>query len=165
MTYSIWLVPERADAKYIGTIIRNLAKQYRAPRFSAHITVFSGIKSLNDAKSAARFVYSRPIKTTVTGIGTSTNIWKTLFFQIKKDRAITKIYKTLDDSLSNRYSFRPHVSLVYKKLDKSEKAKIKAGLKAKSSYTFDRLVIIRSSKNVKKWKKLHSLRLDAIRRA
>ncbi|NDB32076.1 MAG: hypothetical protein EB150_01815 [Nitrososphaeria archaeon] len=165
MTYSIWLVPKYADAKHLGIIIQKLARQYAAPGFSAHITLFSGIKNLNEAKSAVRLVCSRPIKAKVVGIGTSGNIWKTLFFQIKKDSTIAKIYKTLDDSLSNRYSFCPHVSLVYKNLDKDEKAKIKSGIKAKPFYTFDRLVIIRSSKNVKKWQKLYSLRLDATRRA
>ena len=165
MTYSIWLTPKYADAKQLGTIIQKLARQCDAPRFSAHITVFSGIKSLDDAKSAVRFVCSGIIKAKVTGVGTSGNVWKTLFLQIKKDKDLTKIHKTLDNSLSNRYSFCPHVSLVYKKLDRCEKAKIKSDLKVRSSYTFDRMVIIKSSKNVKKWKKLYSRRLDATRRA
>jgi 2'-5' RNA ligase len=92
------------------------------------------------------------------GIGKSDYLWKTLYIRIKKDQKLGAIHKTLAKNLDTKYVFLPHISLIYKKLDDSTKRKIIKGLKAKKSYTFDGLVIIRSSKNVKKWKIMHRTR-------
>jgi 2'-5' RNA ligase len=158
MTYSIWLVPSKKDAKYLNVIIQNLAKEYSAPKFSAHITVHSGISSLNDAKLAVQSLSMGRIHARKLGIGKSDYLWKTLYIRIKKDQKLGAIHKTLAKNLDTKYVFLPHISLIYKKLDDSTKRKIIKGLKAKKSYTFDGLVIIRSSKNVKKWKIMHRTR-------
>lgn len=162
MTYSIWLVPSTTDSKYLNKIIRNLAKKYDAPQFSAHITVFSGVRSFGKAKSAVLSVRPPAIRTQKTGIGQSDYLWKTLFLKIKKSRALAELYSDLQNNLDTKYDFEPHISLIYKKLDQSTKRKIISNLKIKKSLRFDRLVIIRSSKNIHKWKQLYRVRLNAI---
>lgn len=161
MTYSIWLVPSTKDAKYLNTIIRNLAKKHDALKFSAHITVYSGISSLSAAKFAVQLLSPGVICAKKTGIGQSDYLWKTLYIKIKKDKKLDHIYKTLQANLGTKYDFEPHISIIYKKLDNATKRKIRLGLKIKKSYSFDGVVIIRSSKNVSKWRTLYRSSLGA----
>lgn len=163
MTYSIWLVPSKKDTTYLNKTIKNLAKQYTAPEFSAHITVYSGVHSIQKAKAAVDMVKSRPIVVAKSGIGYSDYIWKTLFVKIRKNKNLKNIHATLQKNLDTRYDFSPHISLIYKKIDPSTKGKIKSKLKIKNRFVFDRIVIIRSAKNVHNWKTLYSSSLNATR--
>lgn len=165
MTYSIWLVPNHTDAKYLNSIISALAKQHDAPKFSAHITLFSGITSLAKAKSAVTLVKSKPIKIRNTGIGQSDYLWKTLFVKIKKEKPLLTVQKTIRYNVGSKYSFSPHLSLIYKKFDRAAKNRIRSNLRIKKTYTFDAITIIQSSQSVKKWKKLYTVRLGITRRA
>lgn len=165
MTYSIWLVPATKDAKYLNQIIKIISKQYDAPHFGAHITLYSKIRSLIKAKQVLAESKFGIIRTKSTGIGQSDYLWKTMFIKVKKDKSLRNINQILAKNLKTKYSFEPHISLVYKKLDHRTKSKIIKNLKIKKSYTFDRITIVRSSKDVKQWKKLYSIRLDSTRRA
>ncbi|WP_100182199.1 hypothetical protein [Candidatus Nitrosotenuis aquarius] len=161
MTYSIWLVPSYGDKKYLNKIVNDLAKKYGAPKFSAHITVYSGITSLRKAKAAVQNLDSCKIKVCKTGIGQSNYLWKTIFVKIKKDKNLGKIHKTLHAVLGTKYDFVPHISLIYKNMDYSTKRKIKNSLKIKKSFSFGGIVIIRSSKCVKDWKIMYKASLGA----
>jgi 2'-5' RNA ligase len=161
MTYSIWLTPSKKDARHLNAIIQNLAKKYDAPKFSAHITVYSGIPSLAKAKSAMQSLNSGTIKARKIGIGKSDHIWKTLYIRIKKDKKLDALHKALYNELKAKYVFLPHISLIYKKLDNPTKRKIIQTLKTKKSFAFDNMAIIRSSKNVHKWKVLYCASLGA----
>lgn len=165
MTYSIWLVPTTKDTKYLNQIIKNLSKQYDAPNFGAHITLYSKIRSLTKAKQVLDENKFDIIRTKSTGIGQSDYLWKTIFIKIKKDKSLSNINQILAKNLKTKYSFEPHISLIYKKLEYRTKTKIIKNLKIKKSYTFDRITIVRSSNDVRQWKKLYSIRLDSTRRA
>ena len=159
MTYSIWLIPSKKDVKYLNSIIRTLAKQNSAPKFSAHITVFSGITSLGEAKSAVSLLDSGKVLAKNIGIGQSDYLWKTLFVKIKKNANLTCIHKSLQEQLGTKYNFAPHISLIYKKMSNTDKRKIKSQLEIKKSFYFDGVAIIRSSKDVSRWKVLYRTKL------
>ena len=159
MTYSIWLVPSYRDKKYLNKIIHNLARQYGAPKFSAHITVYSDVTSLRKAKAAVQSLSSCKIPVCKTGIGQSDYLWKTLFIKIKKDKNLNKIHKSLHTILGTKYDFEPHISLIYKKMDSSTKRKIKNSLKIKKSFSFGEIAIVRSSKCVRDWKMIYKASL------
>lgn len=165
MTYSIWLTPTTKDAKHLNQIIKNLSKQYDAPKFGAHITLYSKVNSLTKAKQVLVENKFGTIRTKSTGIGQSDYLWKTIFIKVKKDKSLRSINQILAKNLKTKYFFEPHISLIYKKLDHQTKTKLIKNLKIKKSYTFDRIVIVRSSKDVKQWKKLYSIRLDSTRHA
>ncbi len=152
MTYSVWLVPAYSDAKYYNQIIASLSKQYAAPKFAAHMTIYSKISSLGEAKKAVSGIKSKKIRAKTLGIGKSDYLWKTLFVKIKKDRHLVKIHQSLHDSLKNNYDFAPHLSLIYKKINTQTKRHIRNNLKIQKSVLFDSVVIIRSSRTVKNWK-------------
>lgn len=165
MTYSIWLVPTTKDAKYLNQIIKNLATHYGAPKFDAHITLYSKVRSLSQAKQLLIDHNFGIIRPKSTGVGKSDYLWKTVFLKIKKDKYISEINQILSKNLKTKYAFEPHISLIYKKMTPQTKTKLIKTLKMKKSYTFDRITIVRSSKNVKQWKKLYSIRLNSTRRA
>ena len=83
MTYSVWLVPAYSDAKYYNQIIASLSKQYAAPKFAAHMTIYSKISSISEAKKAVSAIKSKKIRAKILGIGKSDYLWKTLFVKIK----------------------------------------------------------------------------------
>ncbi|AJZ75413.1 hypothetical protein [Candidatus Nitrosotenuis cloacae] len=165
MTYSIWLAPTAKDAKYLNQIIKNLATQYGAPKFDAHITLYSKVRSLSQAKQVLNENKFDVMRTKSIGIGKSDYLWKTVFLKIKKDKSLSYTNQILAKNLKTKYSFEPHISLIYKKMKPQTKTNLIKNLKMKKSYTFDRIIIIRSSKNVKQWKKLYSIRLNSTRRA
>lgn len=165
MTYSIWLVPTAKDAKYLNQIIKNLAMQYDAPKFDAHITLYSKVRSLTKAKQVLAESKFGIIRTKSTGIGQSDYLWKTVFIKVKKDRPLSNINQILAKHFKTKYSFEPHISIIYKKMDSQTKTKLIRNLKMKKSYTFDRIIMVRSSKDVKQWKKLYSVRLNSTRHA
>lgn len=160
MTYSVWLEPAIKDAKYLSKIIKRLGKKYNAPIFAPHITVYSNIAKYTQASSAVgACVGLSKIRVTCTKIKYADYLWKTLYLEIKKDKRLQLINNTLGSKLVNRYKFAPHISLIYKKLDINTKKRIIKDLKLKHTFSFDKITIIRSSKNVSKWKKMKTIRL------
>ncbi len=152
-------MPESGDAKYYDKIISSLAKKYTAPKFAAHLTIYSKISSISEAKKAVSAIKSKKIRVKTLGIGESDYLWKTLFVKIKKDRQLVKIHQSLHDYLKNDYEFAPHLSLIYKKINAQTKREIRSGLKIKKSILFDSVVIIRSSRTVKNWRVVYRKKL------
>ncbi|MEM3006873.1 MAG: hypothetical protein QXW37_00620 [Candidatus Nitrosotenuis sp.] len=160
MIYSVWLEPTIKDTKYLSKIIKQLGRKYNAPLFKPHITVYSNIAKYTQASSAvAECVGLSKIRVTCTKIRYTDYLWKTLYLEIKKDKRLQLINTTLGSKLANRYKFAPHISLIYKKLDVNTKKHLIKNLKLKRIYSFDKITIIRSSKNVLKWKKMKTIRL------
>ena len=159
MTYSIWLEPLSGDAKHINKTINKLAKTHAAPRFSAHMTLYSGISSLIMAKHAVNQCPKLRLDVRASGISQSDYLWKTVFVNVKKDKNLRHLNSTLQKNLKTKYEFKPHISLIYKRLDRTTKRKIIRDLRIKKSFTFDKITIIKSSKNVDNWKKLYTVRL------
>jgi len=153
--YSIWIEPTAKDAKYLIRIIRKLAKKYDSPTFNPHITVYSRVQNITAAKSAVRNCGDmKKITVEITDLEFSDNLWKTVFINVRKNQKLRQIHNTLkkDIPLNKKYEFNPHISLIYKKLDDSQKQGIIGDLKIKPKLTFDKITIIEESKNVEKWK-------------
>ena len=153
--FSIWAEPATKDAKYLRQIIRLLGKKYDSPTFHPHITVYGGVQSISDAKTAIRNCKDmKRFAVKATDLGFSDNLWKTVFVNVEKNQKLKQIHNAIkkDIPLNTKYEFQPHISLMYKKMTSSEKQGIIDGLKIKQKFTFDKITIIASSKNVKKWK-------------
>ncbi|HXG73250.1 MAG TPA: hypothetical protein VNK44_00330 [Candidatus Nitrosotenuis sp.] len=160
MTYSVWLEPATKDAEYISKIIKRLGKKYDAPLFAPHITVHGNIRKYSLALKAANACADlSKIRVSCVKIRHTTYLWKTLYVEIKNNKRLQLINRTLGSTLANRYKFAPHISLIYKKLDTKTKKQIIEDLKIKRTFLFDRITIVRSSKNVSKWKKMKTIRL------
>lgn len=151
---SIWMEPTAKDAKYLLQIICRLGKKYCSPTFNPHITVYSGIRSISSAKSAIQNCKDmRKFVVAATDLGFSDSLWKTVFINVGKNQKLNQIHDIIKKSIRQgpEYELNPHISLIYKKMDASEKQVIIDDLKIKRKFTFDKITIIASSKNVKKW--------------
>ncbi len=152
--FSIWVEPTEKDAKYLLQIICRLGKKYDSPTFNPHITVYSGVKSISSAKSAVKNCKNmRKFAVNSTDLEFSDSLWKTVFINVEKNQKLKQIHAVIRKSIrqSPEYALNPHISLIYKKMDASEKQVIIDDLKIKQKFTFDKITIIASSKNVEKW--------------
>ncbi len=152
--FSIWVEPATKDAKYLLQTICNLGKKYHSHTFNPHITVYSGVRSISDAKRAIQNRKNMGKFTVMaTGLAFSDNLWKTVFVNVEKNQRLKQIHDTVKKNIrqSTKYQFDPHISLIYKKMGDSEKQEIIDGLRIKQKFTFDSIAVITSSRNVEKW--------------
>jgi 2'-5' RNA ligase len=155
--YSIWAEPVEKDAKYLSRIIDSLGKKYDSPTFCPHITLYGKIRNESVAKSAidiCRMMKKFAVKT--TDLAFSDYLWKTVFINAEKSQKILYVHDAIRKAVPQhpKYEFNPHISLIYKKLDDCEKQAIIDSLKVKQRFTFDKITVIASSNDVKKWKVL-----------
>lgn len=155
--YAIWLLPEKKDAFYLSKIINDLSKKYRAPTFFPHITIYGlvdvSLEKLNQSiKKSIEEINTIIVK--AEKVDFSDNLWKTIFIEIKNNNEMNLIYKRLSQQLMTfgDYNFFPHISLIYKKLDKSEKLDIIKNLKIKNEFVIEKIAILNDSKNIEEWK-------------
>ncbi len=159
MTTSIWLEPSKNDAKYLRKIIRALAKKHGAPEFAPHLTLYSGV-TYAKALDCVRNCKTWPLSVQALDIKHSEYLWKTVFVRIRKNRRLDTLYKTIAGCAGPaKYVFEPHISLIYKKMDARTRRAIIRDLKIKSRFTFDRITINKTSKDVSAWKRLKTIRL------
>lgn len=153
--YSIWAEPTAKDAKYLLQLICTLGQKYGSPTFNPHITVYSGVQSVSAAKFAIQnFKDMEKFAVKATDLAFSSSLWKTVFVNMEKNQKLKQLHNIIRKNIpqSPKYEFKPHISLMYKRMDDSEKQVIVDGLKIKQKFTFDKIAIITSSKNVEKWK-------------
>ena len=155
--YAIWLLPENKDASYLSKIINDLSKKYHAPTFFPHITIYGIV-------DVSLYKVNQSIKKSIEGIKTiivktkkvdfSDDFWKTVFIEIKNNNEMNLIHKRLSQQLMtfNDYNFSPHISLIYKKLVKSEKLNIIKNLKIKNEFVIEKIAILNHSQNIEEWK-------------
>lgn len=151
--YSIWVEPTTKDARYLMQIIRKLGKKYDAPMFYPHITVFSGIRSSTAKTAIKNCTDIKKLTVNTMNVAFSDDLWKTVFINMEKNQKLKQIHNVIKKSIPNsKYEFDPHISLIYKKLGDSEKQGIIDSLKIKRKFTFDKITVIASYKDVEKWK-------------
>ena len=155
--YAIWLTFSQNDKKYLGKIIKKIAKKYDAPEFEPHITIYGLIdieinlikKILKKIARNNKLFISKKIK-----ILQSKNLWKTIYIELENQKEFVKIYQNLKECFEQieKNEFNPHISLVYKKLSTKEKTKIINQLDIKQEFTIEEIVILKFFPEIEKWK-------------
>lgn len=128
---SIWLIPTQKDIKRLRLVMDSLSKEYGTPNFLPHITVYSAAIPESHADLVRKAV-SESVQNltscavTVTGIGTSEAYFQAVTLRLTINSCLKKIYDALNKKLSSygSYSFNPHLSLMYGKLNEKVRAKI-----------------------------------------
>jgi len=157
--FAIWLLPDTNDTKYLSRIITNLSRKFNSPTFLPHVTIYGLVDAhLSIIEDAITNAISNLNSFTVKKleINYSDNIWKTIFINIVTNQELESINEKLAQKLDQyaNYEFLPHISLMYKKIAKSEKAKIIDGLHIKNEFLMDRIAIQQYSENVNEWKNI-----------
>lgn len=155
--FAIWLLPTKNDTKYLSSIITNLSRKFNSPTFLPHITIYGLVDApLSIIEDAITTAISNLSSFTVkkSEINYSDNIWKTIFINIVPNQELKSINEKLAQKLDQytNYEFLPHISLMYKKIARSEKVKVIDNLHIKNEFLMDRIAIQQYSDNVHEWK-------------
>ena len=120
-----WLLPERAAREVFSREIRELARQFGAPLFEPHATIFIAPEDSRAPLEVLRELGKVNIELTIHSIRFSEQFTKTLFVQFETNRALKK----LGDAIwkaggGERYLIDPHLSLLYAKLPAETKQRL-----------------------------------------
>ena len=133
-----WLLPAKPERELFCEIVRILRKEFRAPNFEPHLTLFSvlqdrqprhnrGSRRLSESpKKTLQQLRARPIRLNARGVAFSEKFTKTLYVRFQSSPALRKLVLGLGRATKSRAPSPkdPHVSLLYKKLPRSAKKEL-----------------------------------------
>ncbi len=166
-----WLLPAKPERELFYDVVRILRKEFRAPHFEPHLTLFSTTKDRSatgrirrgeeSAKKVLQQISMRPIRLATRGVGFSSAFTKTLFIRFKSSDALRKLVADLS-RVAKSPAKAPndlHVSLLYKKLPRGAKKELAAVMKLPfRTVVFDSIAAVRcplpsrTTANVESWK-------------
>lgn len=115
---AFWLVPRLEDREKLQAIIVALAARFSAPAFVPHVTVCSCWRTVQQRELAVLAGLAdccQPITMRMLGLACKDRLTQTLFVQLQKNAAITRLHEMILASLSlpAGNEFEPHMSLLY----------------------------------------------------
>ena len=155
-TFSIWLLPIDSDHNYLSKIIQSLSEEHDAPFFQPHCTLFSSFSDLYSAKKIIDQIDLDFFDVEVSRISQSSDIWKTVFIELKNSSQLQNLNCLLKGLKDEDYLFSPHISLIYKLLDVNKRKKIIQSLSIKKSFSFGKISIVNTAGHVESWETVYS---------
>jgi len=143
-----WLIPSEPARSFFQRIIKDLARLYGAPVFEPHVTVHVGADQA-DAAAKALEQAARECKLTgltPNGIDESDEFIKTLFVRFAMSTELRKISGIIRNAAhdSSQYELKPHLSLLYKKIEATSRRELAASINVPfSEVTFDAIKAVR----------------------
>ena len=121
-----WLLPERAAREVFSREIRRLARQFGAPLFEPHVTIFIAPENSRAPLEVLREVGPVDIELAIHSIRFSEQFTKTLFVQFERNSALQQLGDAIwkAEGARNRYLIDPHLSLLYAKLPSKTKQRL-----------------------------------------
>lgn len=113
-----WLLPEAAVREVLSHEIAELAKQFSAPSFEPHVTVFVAPENTVSPKQVVRKIGDIDLELTIRGIQSSKQFTRTLFLQFKLSDELQQLADVIwrVSGAPVRYLVDPHLSLLYAKM-------------------------------------------------
>src|ERR1700720_186002 len=113
-----WLMPARDERELFCDIIRILYKEFDAPNFDPHLTVFATKEDRQSSRKTLSEMRSAPVWLNVRTIGFSSQFRKTLFVQFAPSKSLDKLVVALARATKSRAKplRDPHLSLLYKNI-------------------------------------------------
>ena len=155
-TFSIWLLPIDSDHNYLSKIIQSLCEEHDAPFFQPHCTLFSSFSDIYSAKKIIDQLNLDSFDLDVRRISQSSDIWKTVFIELKNSSQLQNLNCLLKGLKDEDYLFSPHISLIYKLLDVNKRKKIIQSLSIKKSFSFGKISIVNTAGHVESWETVYS---------
>lgn len=156
-----WLLPAKPKRDLFCDVIRILRKEFSAPSFEPHLTLFVTGHDRQSPKKILDQIRLRKIRLTVRGVAFSSRFTKTLFVRFKSSPALRKLVVDLAQAAGSRAKTPkdPHVSLVYKKIPRATKKSLAVVLRLPfRTAVFDSIAAVRltlpvrNGRDVEKWK-------------
>ena len=142
---AIFLLPCKKDSSALKSLINLIATQEDAPVFPPHIKLaedmvtdekklIAGLKEIKETL--------KPFTLSVSQIGMTPAIAKSLFITFKPCLELEGFQSGLLAALGlKKFTFIPHVTIMYKEMEIKAKKKIASQLAIPTELTFDRLAI------------------------
>src|SRR5256886_8916794 len=113
-----WLLPERAACEVFSREIRELARQFGAPLFEPHVTIFIAPENSRPPLEVLRELGQVNIELTIHNIRFTEQFTKTLFVQFEANSALQQLSDAIwkASGAPDRYLIDPHLSLLYASL-------------------------------------------------
>src|SRR5258708_8577159 len=113
-----WLLPEAAAREVFLREIRRLARQFGAPLFEPHVTIFIAPENSRAPLEVLREVGPVDIALAIHSIRFSEQFTKTLFLQFERNSALQQLGDALwkAEVAPNRSLTTPHLTLLHSKL-------------------------------------------------
>jgi hypothetical protein len=152
-----WLVPAPRDHPGLSAIIDGLARELDAPRFEPHVTLYAGARGAHDdveglLARATQGVGMLDLR--VTGVGTSPELFKTLYLEFEPDLQAERLCQLFRTALTPGldYVLRPHLSLLYKRLPETTRTALaKRFVVVGQRITFAQITAVRPGDGDKDW--------------
>jgi len=163
--FAVWFVFEKEETEYFSDIIQELSIQYNSQVFAPHITAYGLVDTdlevldkivTNSIKGEKQFVVEK------NNISYSDDFWKTLFVEFYPNEQLERINKRLTESLGSfsKYEFKPHASLIYKKMNQDEQKKLADSIIIKEHFKITGMWIQQFNEDIEKWKIVRKYDLD-----
>jgi 2'-5' RNA ligase len=156
-----WLLPAKPERELFCEVVRILRKEFRAPNFEPHLTLFAVSKDRQSPKKTLQQIRARPIRLNTRGVAFSEKFTKTLYVRFGSSPALRKLVTDLGRAAGNRAQSPkdPHVSLLYKKLPRPVKKELARVMRLPfRSVRFDTIAAVRcvlpsqTKADVESWK-------------
>jgi 2'-5' RNA ligase len=172
-----WLLPAKPERELFCNVIQILRKEFRAPNFEPHLTLFVTTKNRpasaklrrgrQPESKVLRQIRSRPIRLELRSVAHSPKFTKTLFARFKSSPALRKL--TIKLGRAAKFSAKspadPHVSLLYKKVSGRVRKELATVIKLPvRSVRFDTLAAVRLSLPVRTSADVESWRIVAFKK-
>lgn len=118
---AFWLVPQQADRQKLEEHIASLAKEFSAPQFVPHVTLYSCFRTHQQLELAvlARLArQSKPIAMLSEGLSGKERMSRALFIDLQLGDSSFNLSRNLAEGVPepSEYFFEPHLSLLYQDL-------------------------------------------------
>lgn len=156
-----WLLPAKPKRELFCEVIRILRKQFGAPNFEPHLTLFVTRKRPESPRKILRRLEARSIRLNVRGVAFSPQFTKTLFIRFRSSPALRKLAADLGRAAKSaaKMPADPHVSLLYKKIPQRAKKELAKVIRLPfRNARFDSIAAVRltlpvrTGADVAKWK-------------
>lgn len=153
---SLWLGFSDEDEKLLRDVVKSLGDKYDAPIFTPHLTIYGDARTeIEIMKQAALESIKdiKPFQISVDKLNYSEAFFKTVFIEFKESEFLNMISNRLQGKLSKygNYTFKPHVSLIYKKLTDEIKKDIIKQVSIKDKFTVSKIVLVVPGNNKDDW--------------
>jgi len=156
-----WLLPAKPERDLFCEVIHILRKEFGAPNFEPHLTLFATTKDRQPPKRVLKQISSRRIRLSTGGVSFSSKFTKTLFVRFKSSPELRKLVGDVAGAarLRAKPPTDPHVSLIYKKTPQWVKKELAIAIKLPfRTVVFDSIAAVRltlpvrTGADVRKWK-------------
>jgi hypothetical protein len=169
---SYWLTAAEPDRTHWSEVVRSLAKQFDAPLFEPHVTLYSAPLHTSDKPEEIIRAVAREFSEIVlpaTGIGRTEQFTKTLFIEFATNEALAKLSGELKrrSSLPGDYELKPHLSLIYARLTPDVAQRLAKELPMPAHVRFDTVKamvsggLTRTRADVEAWRIVGSAKLES----